>query len=313
MRWLKILSLTLVTVNSVTNLQATELQPGIVVNKSEATVFLMQPQGGIVAINADSGVSLWVSRAADRPLVIRDNQLLAQANANTTGVIPLRYLDQQSGALIDSADVIVTETIMASVSDGLGQSFSIDTTVSNALSWSFEQQVAKGTSPSIEELLTSQDIEGVALNAINEVGSIDLSVTQLSDLVSVPGAFASQPIDVLTNRIPNVEGRQFLSADGAHILVSRPNDLSNVQARYQWTIFTSTGERLGTFNTVSAYSAFVVINSNAIFSTPEVSFQTSTGDIQNIPFSVRAVSLESNQQIWQTSVRDTRYQGPLPL
>lgn len=309
--WLSSLCVVIVAISYASATRATELRSGVVVDKSNAAVFLMQPAGGISAINTDTGETLWTSGAADKPLLAKNGRLLTQAAARSTGVISLRYLDQQSGALLDDANIAVAEKVVASIDEGLGQSFQLGASASDTLHWRFDKRTAKGT-PDITALLASQSNTVNDPNAFNTSGMIAINSTELSSLTSSPAPFVSGQTNRLTDQLPNIQGRQFLSADEAHILVSQPNDLSDAQARYTWTIFTRSGNRLGTFNNMTAYSAFIVVNENVIFTTPESLLTLPDASVQRNPLSVRAVNLQNGQQLWQNSLRDTRYKGPFP-
>ncbi|QDU36250.1 hypothetical protein Mal4_05340 [Maioricimonas rarisocia] len=40
--------------------------------------------------------------------------------------------------------------------------------------------------------------------------------------------------------------------------------------------------------------------------------RVSEGGLQELPLRIRAVELDSGQELWSRSIRDTRYRGPFP-
>ena len=64
---------------------ALELQPGVVVDAELGLIFLMNPEGGIDAVQLLDGNVKWHSDHGDRPLVVVGDRLLSQVGVREAG------------------------------------------------------------------------------------------------------------------------------------------------------------------------------------------------------------------------------------
>ncbi len=70
-----------------------ELRPGVVVDAARTVVYLMNPNGGIDAVDAASGRVVWTSMLAAKPLFVDGPLLLAQAEQGAAATRTLGALD----------------------------------------------------------------------------------------------------------------------------------------------------------------------------------------------------------------------------
>jgi len=311
-KWLyTMLTASILVISTHSLAQSSVLRDGVIVDTDNATVFLMQPNGGILAVNTTSGDTVWSTAAADKPLLIANGELITQAQNSRSGEISLRFLAPDSGIPLSQLAVNINDNVSATIADGLGQSFSIIAPDQNPnnLHWRFSSTRAQGAAPNFNELLSNNSVSN---NQFSTNGVIRLNMSNRTVTESLQDVPAQTLTNTTTNQLRTVNGRQFLSADGQHILVSEVNQLEDLQARYQWTIFTNSGDRLGSFSTTSSYTGFVVIDNHVVFSTP-VLRQRINDQLVEIPLSIRAVNLESGQEVWRRTLRDLRYSGPLPI
>lgn len=126
-------------------------RPGIVVTAERKVAYVMRPGGGIEAVDLASGRPLWQSRHADKPLLLADHRLLAQADDAGTSVLHLVVLDPATGRKIAAADARMPAGVRVAIDEGLDSSFA--TTAEDAgrdavVSWRLsERRLAGGLGP----------------------------------------------------------------------------------------------------------------------------------------------------------------------
>jgi hypothetical protein len=144
---------------------------------------------------------------------------------------------------------------------------------------------------------------------------MDLSSGEISSLKTgeVRVALAPRVPDIpVAERLADVSGDQFLSADGRHVLSSKRIANDSVWEKYRWTIYDrGTGERVGEFRNHLPLAPFFVLDSQVIYETGPYLRQTKKRLVDE-PLKIRAVDLQKGQELWSRQVRDTIYRGPFP-
>ncbi len=109
-----------------------EMLPGVIVDPSAERLYLMNPQGGIDALELASGKLLWTAAGAGKPLAAFSDRLAAQAEpSGGSRSLPIALLSTKDGGRIDSTvSVPMPSSVMPpSINDGLGISSSVDARV----------------------------------------------------------------------------------------------------------------------------------------------------------------------------------------
>lgn len=284
------------------NAMARTIQPGVVVGDERA--YAMHPDGGVLAIEVSSGDVAWHSKAAGRPLHVDDGRLLAQVDSQSAGVLELAVLAAPDGSLISPLSVKIAD-VVPRVTDGLTSRFEItpiDTRGTVQLHWKSTQTRASGAD-------TGGDNQAeVSLGGV----AVDLSKGAVKALpaAEVPTQFSRPPIQAQI--LDDVEGRQFLSADQKHVLVStkNPKDAWN---RYAWSVYTVEGRQLGTATSYVAFAPFLVLDDTLLFVSPVAQRAGATpGEVVELPLSLKAVNLRDGAERWSQPIRDVKYRGPMP-
>lgn len=296
--------------------QAASLRDGVLVAPARGLAYVMRPGGGIDAIDLSSGAVRWHSDAATKPLAISGKQLVAQAESKG-GTLDIVALDAQLGARGASSRVPLPAGVRASVVDNARGSFRVyaDSAGSQiTLQWEAtaysNPAAAQGFMPAANVgqpparngsvVLTAGD-DALALQAPSADSKAEVSRATLQELTTP-----------LAKAVP---GRQFLSADGRHVLVSQmktggrqPLDLYS----RRWTIYDrETGAELGSVPALTAASPFLVRGTTLIHVAPAFAAQRD-GEIMNRPATLRAVDLRTGNELWKVAVRDTSFRGPFP-
>jgi len=302
------------SINIVAANDAVELRSGILLDPISNSAMIMLPEGGIAAIDIATGDNKWASTETDKPLAINSGRLISQTQNSRSGQLALSYLGASNGQLIDSVEVELPLSVVASVVDGPGNSFSISAITSNAqssLRWNYIGGTAQGIAPddsNLENLFTSNTKSPTP----GRTGLISLNFGAAS------AETGNQAVDLQPQNsnleqtvLEGLEGRQFISQDNQHVLVSSRISTTG-KAAYQWRIYTTSGNLLGEFNTTISFAPFAVIEGQILFIEPS-NGAVVNGKLVEQPPTLRAIDLRSGQNSWQRSVRSLRYTGPLPV
>jgi hypothetical protein len=114
-------------------------------------------------------------------------------------------------------------------------------------------------------------------------------------------------------RLPGVPGRQFVSADGRHVLSIEPNPADPIWEKFVWTVYErNTGQRIGQLKAHASYAPFFVSDHRIVYVTGPHSRRTAAGMLDE-PHQIRAVDLQKGDKLWSQPVRDMEDpQGPPP-
>jgi len=105
-----------------------EFRPGILVDTDKGVCYLMNNHEGIDALNLLSGEALWTTTIAQKPLIVLETTLVAQAKpGGNAGILRLVFLDTDNdGADYRQVDIDLPEGVRAAVDDGPGTNFRVE-------------------------------------------------------------------------------------------------------------------------------------------------------------------------------------------
>ena len=310
-----------------------QLRPGVLVNPSQRRAYLMSPQGGIQAVDLAKGEPVWETKAAERPLTVAGGQLICQAEpAADENAMLLVTLDRATGRKVVAAAVPLPAGIKPSVTETMSGEFAVtaDAVEGDAMvTWQFIQRPKKGIRPGTRSALAQeQEAEAAPEAAIlpqqariaggsARSGTIRFNpTTGAASPGPAPGATLPprRQAAILTADEPmaGIEGAQFLSVDGRHILVSRPVGEETAWEQYELTVYArDTKERSGAFKSHVAAVRFIVTDATAIYESQPYARQTGQALVEE-PLKIRAVDLKTGNELWSRQVRDTSFVGPFP-
>lgn len=289
------------------------LREGILVDPSRPVAYVMTPEGGVAAVDLQTGATAWSTLAADKPLVLVGDLLLCQqepATAEARHTLLLVVLDVlQKGAVTAHASVELPDSVWAAVTETLRGTLYVEARRTGsrtaAVLWQFVPALVRGIIPSPEEDALTGDLQ------LETGGAVRMNL--------VTGATQNRPL-----RHPEV-GRQpawvivesenddqastdYRSADRKHILRSERIADDRTWAKYQWTIRAAkTGRNVGSIRTFLAFTPFVVRQNVLVFeTTPYVVGD----DVQ--PAKLRGRDLATGKELWSVPVREFVFRGPTP-
>lgn len=283
-----------------------ELRPGVVFEAETSLVVVMQPEGGVEAVELSQGETLWTSQDVDKPLLIVRDRMLAQTESED-GALILSVVEVKSGEPVNRLSAELPDGVLAIIDDHLDRSFSLS-------AQQFKDTVLVRWTEVFQPVAAVQRLQQdpVVTEGVFRVDLDDEQVEPL-DYEEYARFFAQPAPDLLDGeRMINVPGVQFRSASGNAVLTSEKIADNRTWEKYQWTIWgLITGERIGRFNDFQRFSNFAVLGSTLL---QDVQPHMRVVDQKPVssPLAVRAVDLKDGREIWQRPVRDTTYRGPVP-
>jgi hypothetical protein len=224
----------------------------------------------------------------------------------------LALAELDGGALERSWTVPLPDVVKPLLDDRLGERFRI-ASVAGAIgefSWRYETEprrgalldapLAPGASPKTERQSVTV-LEGGFVVDVPRATATPVAIDQLA-----PGRGAIEG-----RWLPSEDGRQFLSADGRHVLASERNP-DGGWFRYTCTIYLREGLRLGEMQAPVSYAPFLVTAGNRLITISGESLRLVDDAYREEPLRISAFLLGSNEPAWEHPVRNVAYRGPYP-
>lgn len=304
-----------------------QLHRGVLVAPSTGAVYLAAPDGAIDALDLSTGNVVWRTDAAALPLLVDGKTLVAQAEPERAGEMTVATFDLDgTGVPRHLTRVELPSHVQAQVTKSLRTSFEARAeTVGDQveLTWTSQTGPAKGISPMVKDGLEGPvDARSAAPKArptkLSDAGAVLLDPSN-GALEAAPARKAAEstygPVLLELAQgtgLTGIEGRQFLSADGAYVLASARRAGAPLQSRYQWTIYDrASGESVGAVTMPVSARPFVVQDGTLVLVTPPQTFRKD-GDWSVETFAVRGIDLVSGAERWKRTVRDFEHSGPMP-
>ena len=214
------------------------LHDGVVVSPAHGVVYVMAPGGGIDGVDLETGSLVWHTSEAARPLALAGDRLIAQAEPDMKGWLPVVTFDtRKAGTVASRARIALPKDVRALIDDGLGKAFRVWADVAGTsevlLSWSSTRDRLTGISPNVVDptLPPLVDVTAAVVPAKSRVTSVRHSGAALLSLASgrVEETLANKARlaprlalrELATSEGPaDVSGRRFTSIDAQHVLIS---------------------------------------------------------------------------------------------
>lgn len=285
----------------------------------------MAPQGGMVQIELRDGSVNWTTSAADRPLLLDGDALVAQIDSQKPGSMALNKVRRTNGEAYSRSVVTLPEAVTPLIDARLGQQFSLRQNPSNSSQWLWRQK---------HQVIRGAAIAGNPEAAI-QVGMLTYTGRQLTPLASSSKrefeALWRQAAGSTQINTGTTTPRLFASINHAHTLTSTrassqsaavstlphrttpDGDLRvNSQSGYWWHIADAAGNALGRLSSTVAFSPFVVSGDLLLNVAQPHSVRSPEGHMKRRPMALIATQISSGAVVWQIPIRDTRYRGPYP-
>ncbi len=178
------------------------VRPGVVVDPTAGRLYMMNPQGGIDAVEIASGKLLWSTTAAAKPLITFDGKLLAQGEA-TRGShdLPIVALDARDGSRHGTVGLPMPAGVMPTVGDSFGTASSLTATIVGGeaiVGWDFSQAIPSGVWPPQQPTRRASGAFSLGLKS--------LAVAQLSSEQAAAKIASSRPAAVAASSLLGAQG-----------------------------------------------------------------------------------------------------------
>ena len=282
------------------------LRPGVVVDPGSAVVYVMQPGGGIEALEVDRGTPRWSTTAADVPLLVHGDLLFAmrqQDQSTTSPALEIVALGTGDGQRRFAAQAALPAATPSRIDDGLGTHFGVRAWSNGPLvhfSWTARWQTIGGmpSSTSAPETRTG-------------MVTLDYAAERLVP-GDTPTPLARRPDVPADQRLPNLATAQFFSGDQRHVLASEQVTDDRTFEKFRWTVVSAAGDvRLGTIRSFVSQAPFGVVGERLLHESPAHARRIA-GEMKAFPLSIRSIDLRTGQVRWTRPIRDTSYAGPFP-
>ena len=293
------------------------LREGVVLSPRHGFAYVMRP-GGLAAVNLANGKVRWRSDKGAKPVALLGDRLIAQADSKGGKALELVALDARSGAVRESVRIPLPAGVAATLVDTAKGSFRVQ--VSSVGSELMVRWEATGTDAPLQGYLPYAE-DGHQPEAASVVaGEAALDVASLAVKaeptvrVTRSAAIARAALEELSApAVTGAPGRQMLSADGRHVLVTEPVDAADFTLnRHRWTLYErASGTRLGSVPAMVSAAPFVVVGNTLYHTVPAHAVRQDGKFVEN-PASLRAVSLKGGAEAWKMALLETDFRGPFP-
>jgi hypothetical protein len=308
----------------------TQLRDGVLVSPVNDAVYLMMPDGGVEAVQLSSGETLWSSMAAEKPLGVSGDVLISQAASPDGHILKIVALDSATGAERATGEQQLPPGVTPNIDESLEGAFYAAATRSGNdvfTRWQFVQRPTSGLPPGAEKGVApgADDPTAAAPTALDAQrfdatsGVIQMNLTSGEtaslNIELAPDAVLKPAENVVAqedNLLDNVQGEQYRSADGQHVVVSvRTGTVADFH-RYILSVYEAkTARKVAVIKSHVAIIPIAVVGERVVFESSPYVRRANDQLVEN-PLTIHVVDAKRNEVIWSRQVRDTTYQGPLP-
>jgi hypothetical protein len=288
------------------------LRDGVVIDPKNGEVFYNSPDRQLRAISLKTGALKWEKTDTVKPLAFAYGKLIGQAN-DTSHIGKFKFLfseisSKENGKTASMLSVDLpknanTDNDLLQPNLFLSRSKVINNDV--FISWEYKAPLSgrfKGDSASKKE----RSAQSGAIKIDGKTGTPSLIEKAL-----LPKNFERAIVLSDSERVPNINGQQFISADEKNILTSEKVAGDTTFDNYLWKIYDRHGKKIGELRDYRSYAPFFVSGKTIIYERGQ-HIQRVGNEINKVPLKIVAVDLSSGKQLWDKEIFDSRYRGSVP-
>lgn len=285
------------------------LRQGVVIDSPRATVYLMEPDGAVAALDIFSGNRLWAGPVHGEPLGLQGGRLLVLAEPSAPRQAEVVFLGLGTGGVEATVRFELPAGASVLLDDLPHRRFTAATALVGDdvfLHWTYSGRPLRGA------LLEGADAEIVEIAGVVRLDPAT-GTAQPAQGLNLPTPAPFIPDLSESERLPQLDGRQFRSVDDRVVLASRKTADAGTWDRYRWTfVEQSTGTRLGDLQRPNSMASFVVVGTTLVHVAQPYARRLPSGDIAAEALRLEVFDLPSGSQLWTADVRDTAFRGVLP-
>lgn len=300
------------------------LADGVVIDAARQTAYVMSAAGGIDAVELATGAVRWSSTAAQRPLLVTGDRLVAQRRPDEPGALALAVLDVgAAGRPVLTARIDLPSGLWGTVQNRLGASFrarGAEVDGDAIIAWEaviedavqgYRPGLEEGRAPSVDTAGTGDLRRDDRTTRLAGAARLDLASGRVLPLSAARGAPARRPyLDLAPDAPPTA--RTYRSADGRHLLVSDRGENTPADRSFQWALAERAGGApVGSVELELPVAPFLMAGSTLLYEAGPSLRRTEDG-WDDRPRQLRAVDLGSGSELWSRDLLDPEYRGPFP-
>jgi hypothetical protein len=278
----------------------------VVLSDDGKTVFYRDEEGRAHARDVSEGRLKWSTTVPTRPISVLGAQLLVQLESSAPGEATLRWLNATSGAPGKTLTLALAEDVVAHLNPMAESQFDWMPEISAGemlVHWRYSLQPSRGALmiDAEAESITRSGASALKLGATTAVARINANPP--NGMV-----YALDP----NERLAGLGERQFRSADDEHVLVSESLPDAQFASRYRWRIFSQSGVAVGEYESLQAFTPFLVSDNVLLLRASPFVRRAADGQIESAPERLLAVDLKTSAVRWTVTILDPVYRGALP-
>lgn len=313
------------------------LGSGVLVDPTGTILYVAEPEG-LTARRLQDGERVWRHEPSARPLGLHAGSLVALGQSATEAGFEVHYLAPATGAVQASIEVPLPDGINFLLQDRPDQRFRLRYYAGDEgeiLSWTHARRPLRGA-PAVSGLNRGRKMPRISTEGSSpteseteaeaEAGAWQQRVGGLVQLdrsseqaLPLPSAFVDRlPVELSPDLAPDewlgeIQGRQFRSGDGRHVLATRTVDDPTEWLRHEWILLDrDSGSALGSLQRFYSYAPFVVVERQIALLVPAHGQLDKSGQWVESGPALAVWRLDDDVLSWRTELLETAYLGELP-
>lgn len=279
--------------------EAHSLEGGAVLSTQSPWAWVSGADGHVRALDLRDGAERWRSAVRGRPLLLEGGRLWVLSAPNRAGQLQLSLLDASSGEFDSGRSLELPEQVVATPEAAPARRFEVVSLHEGngwLLAWRYLEYPLRGAP------MQGVGTQPIALEAAFRIDPTSGAGTALA--MAFPGRELGP-----AERLPQLEGAQFASADGLH--VNRAVALADPGEgwRWRWQVYARAGSRdVGGFTLPYSSAPFLVQGGVAYVLTEAWTRLPDQAQGRRL----RAIRLGDGNEIWSVALAETHWRGALP-
>ncbi len=305
------------------------LRDGVLLDLTSGSVILMQPKkaekkaSAVEAVQIESGQSIWIAEGSDKPLDVSAGRVITQVAMEDLSQLKLSILSVDTGKIVAEGERSLPLGIKASIDESVEGTYLMRASSrsdQSMVTWSFRPRRLRGVRPGAgpdtdsDAESNTPDDSPARVRATSGMFSLDLNTAQMEAVnVGAPGILALDGSEGQTEEVilEGVEGEQFASLDGEHIISSVLTGDDTIFEKYTLSVYEKESkEKIGQLKSHLAFVPLAVVKGQFV-----AMFEPQTRRVENqlveTPLQVRTYGTNGELK-WSRPVRDTTFRGPFP-
>lgn len=287
------------------------LREGVIIDEVKGEVYMTTPDVRVQAVSVRDGASLWISDGLFKPLALINGRLISQSAGRSNEFSMVELDVNEKGSSKNRYSIDLPEVVQINLRKKPGVEFEIRSRVLDNrvyFSWNYRTKPMRGI---LDEETMRSDSEPEQRGAFM-LNPVSRRLTVI-DRQQLPPGVDGRPI-VLgpEERLDNVKGVQFVSANEKHLLVSTRVADDSIFNNHRWEIYDrNSAAKVGEVMDYRSYAPFCVVNNVIVYEAGPYIRRVGK-EFSEVPLVIVAYDFQRRSQLWEFPILDTVDRGPFP-